>query len=462
MSIIALSNSSSERPRERISARDVIEARWRYLAKNSGMSAAFVFNDLPTITLGGKATQRCRHQARVLYEQMNVKGYVDKRKLEHFITLVVTAKRAIHQRCGIRYSRAKSKSTRAQLQVIDAAIAAGYFEPFRAPKGAPRMSRLIPTPKLAALADMDPWSYDDTRPSKLVRLRRRGADETEADLDFNPELDLPRNVGDRLADLNELNAKHYFTYCPFDTWDQSPAARRRFRPIHHALYHITDDDPEWMHGRIYGDHQQMRKIERPTILIDREPTVELDFSSYHAMILYHQAGIDYRDDPYALWGHTSAPLRLLGKLVMACHLNATTRQAAMRAATSAACQYDRKGKPKRGKDREEADLYQRALDETGLNISDIFERAEHRHTAIAKHFGTDAGHRLMTLDAEICLDVLVDFTRRKIPILGIHDSFVVAEQHQAALHATMIKAYQTRVKTDFIAGIKATSFCGSF
>ena len=33
-------------------------------------------------------------------------------------------------------------------------------------------------------------------------------------------------------------------------------------------------------------------------MINNEPVIELDYSSYHFMMLYHKVNIDYQEDPY--------------------------------------------------------------------------------------------------------------------------------------------------------------------
>jgi len=55
-------------------------------------------------------------------------------------------------------------------------------------------------------------------------------------------------------------------------------------------------------GRAYGSfHQHMlRKYMRKDILIDGQPTTEIDFSAYHIRMLYHRKDIDYTDDPYSV------------------------------------------------------------------------------------------------------------------------------------------------------------------
>ena len=67
-----------------------------------------------------------------------------------------------------------------------------------------------------------------------------------------------------------------------------------------------------------------------------------------------------------------------------------------------------------------------------------------QHSEIAKYFcqGKKTGMEIMNKDAMIALDVVNYFAKQDIPILPIHDSFIVQEQHRRELYNTMKRVYR--------------------
>lgn len=65
------------------------------------------------------------------------------------------------------------------------------------------------------------------------------------------------------------------------------------------LYRVFNNNSFDQGGRFYGAfYQTMPKDLRKDILINGEPTVELDYAAHHVRIPYHLEGVDYREDPY--------------------------------------------------------------------------------------------------------------------------------------------------------------------
>jgi hypothetical protein len=230
------------------------------------------------------------------------------------------------------------------------------------------------------------------------------------------------------------------------------ANRRQIRPIHYAIF--TED---WeRHGRLYTGrygHQSLRKIERRTIEFNGCPSVELDYSGMHPRLLYHLGRIDYRGDPYKLWGkQTTKPQRLLAKTVVNAALNARSRQAAISACnleTSVWTQErDADGKPIRKKEGDalrEARQLLKARKESGLTFGQMYDLAVVRHPQIAHHFGNDMGIKLMRIDSAIAIDIMYELAKQAIPCLCCHDSFIVPEYHEQQLRELMNRFYHLRL-----------------
>src|SRR5690606_31490510 len=91
---------------------------------------------------------------------------------------------------------------------------------------------------------------------------------------------------------------------------------------------------------------------------------------------------------------------------------------------------------------EEARMLNDARNKTGLSFNGaLFDLAASVHQPIAHHFGTDAGMRLMRYDSDIALAVMGSFAEQGIPILGVHDSFIVPRRHEPELRETMVREY---------------------
>lgn len=244
-------------------------------------------------------------------------------KRVYFRSVFSAVQAAMHRDGCVAYPRNHNSPdcTKARLQVIDCFVATGLVADCRSPKGSPKMSRLRPTPLLHEFAMTDPWEFDRNRgsPAYVFLTDRESGD----DRIFDRDAPTPAYYQKRLERINESNSLYEITYRKFDRWDDSFTARRRLRPVHYARF--TNDFDH--HGRLYTDrygHQSLSKSERSTIWFDGRQSVELDFSGMHPRLLYHLEGIDFRGDPYKLWGDATTPQqRRMVKVLFNALINAT-------------------------------------------------------------------------------------------------------------------------------------------
>jgi len=73
-------------------------------------------------------------------------------------------------------------------------------------------------------------------------------------------------------------------------------------------------------------------------------------------------------------------------------------------------------------------------------IIDAFKKA---HAPIAKYFcnGKKTGMKVMNKDARIALDIVWHFVKQNIPVLPVHDSFIVQCQYEDELRLVMQQKY---------------------
>ena len=199
------------------------------------------------------------------------------------------------------------------------------------------------------------------------------------------------------------------------------------------------NDSRWdKGGRFYGGWWQRIKREwRTQIRIGGHPSsVELDYSGLHIVMLYAMKGLDYwavdSKDPYQLPDHTNTPaLRQLLKLVLLIVLNSKDRSSALKA-----IQYEI--------NLDTTDDYD-WLKSDGHDLETYVDALADRHEQISNSFYTGIGKELQFIDSKIAETVIDHFIQKDIPILAIHDSFVVALDHEDELRTKMLDAFMMQM-----------------
>lgn len=168
-------------------------------------------------------------------------------------------------------------------------------------------------------------------------------------------------------------------------------------------------------GRFYGGWWQGVKSEdRKFFLLDGEKTEEVDYSQVHPRIIYAEAGVDLVGDAYDIPGYD----RNLCKAAFNILVNAACYLSALGALTR-----DMNG------DRRGAEA--------------LIEAIKAKHSDVAKYFHSSAGVRLQGLDSRMAEIVLTEMTvKRGIPVLPVHDSFIVPESHRETLVRVMKDAFE--------------------
>jgi hypothetical protein len=175
-------------------------------------------------------------------------------------------------------------------------------------------------------------------------------------------------------------------------------------------------------GRFYGAwYQNIPKEYRKRILINGKPVLELDYSSLHPNLLYFLAGEDPPEgDLYQLDGYSKDTRKFL-KGVFLRLINSRTRAEAKGSIREAAFFKEKLRVPK-----ELGKLEDKFLDPL---IDAFFEK----HKPLTKFIFTidNLGIILQNIDSQIAEKVLLYFALKGIPVLPMHDSFIIyAELYQ--------------------------------
>lgn len=184
-------------------------------------------------------------------------------------------------------------------------------------------------------------------------------------------------------------------------------------------------------GRMYGAwYQRAPSWLRSRIVIDDDPTVELDFSGMSVRMLYHLEHIDYLEDPYSIAelesrairnGNGKDHFRESVKTIVQAMLN-----------------------------NEDADKKSEMV-WVSQSFNPHFTRAEVKALILSKHerishqFGKGIGKILQRLESDMAFRIVVELMDDGILALPVHDSFLVEDRHKDRLLNRMKAVYNDRL-----------------
>jgi hypothetical protein len=159
-----------------------------------------------------------------------------------------------------------------------------------------------------------------------------------------------------------------------------------------------------------------KKHLRRCITINGQPTVEADFKGLHPAILFAKNGLNIPTDPYALVPGIAEndTLRRHAKTTFLALLNAnaTTREP-------------------------------RNFDSSvhGMTAEAFRKMVKEAFPMLPGVFGTGIGVRLQREDSDLAESIMLHFAEKSVPVLPVHDSFIIAEQHKDELVQVMKGAF---------------------
>jgi hypothetical protein len=185
-----------------------------------------------------------------------------------------------------------------------------------------------------------------------------------------------------------------------------------------TLHRVFNDEGLTTGGRFYGGWwQNVPKAYRRHLLVNGWRMLEIDYSNLHPVILYAEAGVVPPEDCYLgifdreIETRYGADLRSMVKASFNAMLNA--------------------GKPlKRSPRGIEPGRF-------GMNWRGVSGAILAAHAPIAHQFYSSVGMRLQCQDSDVAERVMLDFIDNDLPILPIHDSFLVRTDQQDLLEERM-------------------------
>ena len=161
------------------------------------------------------------------------------------------------------------------------------------------------------------------------------------------------------------------------------------------------------------------------------PTIEDDYNSLHPILLYAQKGIDYnklkKGDPYYVAKidiNDPETKRRIVKTLFLTAINAKDEKSCFQAVKS------------------ELQTEIPKFKFTFENLHSILQQLKDNHSEIADDFCNGKGVGLLNLDSQIAEYIIEKFVSSDIPILCVHDSFIVSTKQDNFLRKTMVEAVE--------------------
>ena len=236
----------------------------------------------------------------------------------------------------------------------------------------------------------------------------------------------------QLQNYNTLLARSFIDIGSLDQpWFERPVWDKKRNKTVKQKVHVTQNNKfvrriftrgDWnLGGRFYGGFwQQVGEDLRKHILINDKRTVEIDYSGFHVNLCYAIKGTEPIGDPYTISEDLfcdvdRAQQRNAIKILSLCAINAK----------------DEKSTYQAFRDEQETGSVLKRLKDKELAYA--LQAFKERHSSISEFICTDKGVELQNLDGKITARIMEAFTMRGVPVLTIHDSYIVPDGEDSEL-----------------------------
>lgn len=197
-----------------------------------------------------------------------------------------------------------------------------------------------------------------------------------------------------------------------------------YKELYSQVYRVFSRGSFKLGGRFYGaEYQQLPGSVRKNILINGEPTQEVDFKHIHPSFIWAENGMQLDKDIYSLIPGNDL-LRKASKILFNIGINAPNKNTAFRAFHYWLTKNNQQG-------------VRREIKRFFKDIGNLWEAILNKYPLIEHYLAADYGISAQFIDSEIAQDILSHFTAMNIPILCIHDSFIVQKRHAEELDSVM-------------------------
>ena len=305
----------------------------------------------------------------------------------------------------------------------------GYFS-----NGKSRTTRIRGTNKLFTLFDKNNFHEFMIQVSKdkeviILRDEINGKQENISYEDTSDTIEWRKNI----QKYNELLEK---TYIDIPSFSKSGIRinqrknKKQFRTIYLSQWDKTVirvfNNNSWKDGgRFYGGWwQRIPSEHRKHIHFFSTPSSEIDYSGLHINLLYRKCNKKMpMKDPYVIEGiPNEGSNRAIIKIILLSIINANDIKKAIKSI--------------RQKINYSEELYE-WVNNNDIKWESYIDDILEAHDTIKEYFFTGEGIKLQNFDSKIAEKVINHFTELGIPILCIHDSFVLPANHAEMLEKIM-------------------------
>lgn len=293
-------------------------------------------------------------------------------------------------------------------------------------------TRIWPSAELRAMFDRCQFGADQIgRASQEVIILR----DDKGNLTDYPETAETSRMRQVIRDYDAFLARTLIDIRQLEQpWIELGHGKVLFGPEYQRVRRVFNRSSFAKGGRFYGGWwQRCPKEWRRQIFINDSPTIEQDYSSLHVALLYARHGINFYTaadgDAYQIDTppFLSSPemTRKYAKRLLLVAVNASTDKKAYQAF--------------RNDSRAGGDDFGGGLKDGQLAV--MLDALRQRHPLIAHDLGSDAGIDLMYEDSRITEHVISSLTERGIPVLTIHDSYIVRYGEEMALQEALDQGF---------------------
>lgn len=285
----------------------------------------------------------------------------------------------------------------------------------------PEMIVSVQPPELIVLKDRDSKSkLDYIDEENTIRMRRQL-------IEYNALRQSSEFTLSGVTDTDELIHKRFFKLFGFSKTNGIWLLRNPF------MYRVFNGNFEHG-GRFYnGIESQMPKELRSKLLINGKETIELDYGSMHITMLYHLENKRTSGNVYDKLSDGDPLLRQLYKIIALVSINSANLKEALKAI-------------RRDITTDKRELLDTVKDLTDAGLSVYYNKWVKAHKPISKYFNSDIGVKLQYYDSRIAAGITEYFLRRSVPVLIVHDSFLINKVYEDELMSVMKREYLNIIK----------------
>ena len=292
---------------------------------------------------------------------------------------------------------------------------------------------IISTPKLHDWFDEHHWTNDDIDAFNGQHVTLRLNEDTRSDVDYE-DTKYSKWLNTNLASYSKVLNNATIQLLDEDgsvskQYSKHTISRKFIKHNHHPA------NGEFLFGgRMSGPWVSLTSKERKRIIINGEPTIEIDRPASHLNAMYEViTGAPYKDGyPYDLIINSSlVPKHIVKNLSAFMQGAKSTAGTAIRVGNH----YKREVGKKDSKEQDKLNQRQWLSYKKRVNSSTIIDEFLKKHSAVKGSYlrGKQYGDMIQCWEADIVFEIVLELVKRDIPVLTVYDSFIVQQRHEEIL-----------------------------